>query len=177
MIEFHSQSGQDKWVYETLIEPGTRPPGTFLDVGCSHPFEGNNSATLESLGWTGVLVDWNLGMIEECRRRRRSPAIAGDAWHVDWRVLCSDNHLPLKIDYLSLDLDDANGEPSKVLHVLKSMFYFGLSFELMTVEHDEYRLGVGTRNDIRALLEKDYRLVAGDVTDRGCAYEDWFQRR
>jgi SAM-dependent methyltransferase len=33
--------------------------GRFLDVGCGHGFDGNNTLALEKLGWDGVMIDFN----------------------------------------------------------------------------------------------------------------------
>jgi hypothetical protein len=174
LFSSYSQSGQDIFVYDLLIKPHNYLSGTFLDVGCSTPFQNNNTAALEQAGWTGLLIDINAGVIEECRRLRKSPAIEADATTMDWRALCENHHLGQAIDYLSLDVDDVAGEQSKAVCVLENIIKAGLSFRAITCEHDRYRVGDSARNAMRVLLQSSYKLFAADVSDKGLEYEDWW---
>ena len=86
MTEFisHSQAGQDKFVYDTLVKPTNYINGTFLDIGCGFPIEINNTYSLEQLGWRGVLIDKDPGFVESCRQQRQSPVIEADATTMIW---------------------------------------------------------------------------------------------
>jgi FkbM family methyltransferase len=53
--EFHSQTGQDKWVSEAIF-PGVTD-GFFLDVGSGDGTANSNSKTLEQKGWRGICID------------------------------------------------------------------------------------------------------------------------
>jgi hypothetical protein len=173
-FESFSQAQQDVFVYETLVKPTNYLTGTFLDVGCYEPFEINNTAALERLGWRGLLIDINEEMVQKCREQRKSPAIVGDATAVDWRALCAQYNLGPQIDYLSLDLDDRRWRRSKAARVLKKLHKAGLSFRVITAEHDRYRIGDGARNAMRKILAPQYRLAVPDVTVSGLEYEDWW---
>lgn len=48
---YFSQSGQDKWVIETLR------PGVFVDIGAHDGVSFSNTYALERLGWTGLAVE------------------------------------------------------------------------------------------------------------------------
>lgn len=50
-----SQSGQDKWVVETLF-PG-KTDGVFVDIGAHDGVSFSNTYALERLGWTGLAVE------------------------------------------------------------------------------------------------------------------------
>jgi hypothetical protein len=172
-----SQSGQDQFVYARVVLDAKRRIGSFLDVGCSVPFAGNNTAALEELGWRGLLVDINPTAVEECRRQRLSPAVCADATQADWKRLTQERGLGPAIDYLSLDVDDVPGEPSKVVKALKNLLAVGLTFAVITVEHDRYRLGDAARDELRTILTPAYELAQADVTDQGLEYEDWWVAR
>ena len=145
-------------------------PGTFLDVGCGEPFFCSNTASLEEMGWRGLLVDSNRQAIMECQKYRKSPAITEDALMIDWEVVCREHKLGPMIDYLSLDIDDEEGQPSKIVTVLKNILASGLHFRAMTIEHDRYRLGDSARDAIREILLSDYNLISADVEN----FEDWW---
>lgn len=50
-----SQSGQDKWVAETLL-PG-KTDGVFVDIGAHDGVSFSNTYALEKLGWSGLAVE------------------------------------------------------------------------------------------------------------------------
>ena len=52
---YYSQTGQDKWVTETMF-PGVKD-GYFLDVGSGDGVDGSNSKLLEEKGWKGICID------------------------------------------------------------------------------------------------------------------------
>lgn len=45
--------------------------GIYVDVGCNHPIENSNTFQLYTLGWTGILVDANRQVIEQCKAIRK----------------------------------------------------------------------------------------------------------
>ncbi len=167
-----SQAGQDTFIYNRLYG---NVPGTFLDVGCNHPTLINNTVALEKLGWRGLLVDKDHEMVEFCKKVRTSPVVEGDATELDWARLWDEYYPGRVIDYLSLDIDDVLGEKSKTLVVLKNLVGSGFSFRAITCEHNRYLLGDESRNAIREfLLANSYELFAGDVSDQGLEFEDWW---
>lgn len=167
-MEFLSQSqvGQDAFAHSLIGNSGT-----FLDIGCGDQ-NGSNTLALEWVGWTGYLVELDHKRAEWCRQNRRSPIIEGDATRIDWG-LCSKR----EFDYLSLDIDDAKGEDSKIVKVLLDLLDSGFTFKVMTIEHDSYRIGNGTRDAVRAiLLIRGYALARADVKCKGNPFEDWWTR-
>ena len=185
MPEFvsHSQAGQDRWVYETLVRGQGITHGTFLDIGCAWPIELNNTYALEQLGWRGVLIDWNGACIAECRMlRKKTPSYAADATLIDWHefavapVYARDEELVLRpqFDYLSLDIDDQPDEPSKTVKCLENILAAGLTFRAITVEDDRYRLGDRVLVGIMELLAPSYNIFDLSVAHDGCVYETWW---
>ena len=174
MTEFisYSQAGQDKFVYDTLVKPTNYINGTFLDIGCGFPIEINNTYSLEQLGWRGVLIDKDPGFVESCRQQRQSPVVEADATTMIWG-----NDSGRVIDYLSLDIDDEEGKESKMLIVLRNLLAAGLSFRVITFEHNRYFLGDSVRIPSREiLLNAGYTRAMPDVATDGLEYEDWWTR-
>jgi hypothetical protein len=172
LFKTHSQAGQDLFVFDQLVAPTGYTNGVFLDIGCGFPIEINNTYSLEQLGWRGVLVDKDPEFVALCRQQRQSPVIEADATTMIWA-----NDSGRVIDYLSLDIDDEEGKESKVVIVLKKLLTAGLSFRVITLEHDRYHLGDGTRNATREiLLSAGYTLARPDVAHDGLEYEDWWTK-
>lgn len=165
----HSQAGQDAWAFDTLT--GSRAPvpssRTFLDVGCNHPVQINNTLALEKLGWRGILIDNDAYCVDLCRQHRQSPVYDADSTKFDYAAL------PIKdFDYLSLDVDAAT------LDTLRKILADGITFRVATIEHDGYRFGPGPRDAMRELLTAaGYKLERADVCHPGspnCPYEDFW---
>ena len=165
-FESLSQAGQDKFAYERIGNSGT-----FIDIGCGDQ-NGSNTLALERLGWTGVLVELDKKRAAWCRRNRTNLLIERDATRIDWGLTSKRD-----FDYLSLDIDDTKGEPSKIVQVLTSLLDAGFMFRVMTIEHDRYRIGDETRNQVRAICTAHgYKLAVGDVAHKGNEFEDWWVR-
>ena len=166
IMKSFSEAGQDLFVHSRI----SRTRGTFLDIGCNDPFWHSNSYALELLGWDGILIDNDPEMIARCRKERPcSLAIEADAHSFDWSVIPPyTRHL----DYLSLDT-----RPEDHPQILCNMIEHGLTFNIMTIEHDLYSIGPHVRDEIRTLLRSDgYRLEVPDVCVSGQPYEDWWVR-
>ena len=158
----YSQAGQDKWVYDRLGSSGF-----FLDLGCNHPIEINNTYALEEMGWKGFLVDSDEHCVRLCRATRFEQVYQADLSkpHDFWV------NLPSSIDYLSLDVDNST------LDCLKLIPFATHSFKVATIEHDSYRFGNGPRDAIRTImLEQGYRIAVADVAHEDCVFEDWWYR-
>ena len=57
-----SQAGEDRLMLDLFRRLQRNPlevPGTYLDVGCYHPFKHSNTALLNLAGWRGVNLDLN----------------------------------------------------------------------------------------------------------------------
>jgi len=155
----NSQAGQDKFVY---LITGQRP-GTFLDIGSSHPVKINNTYALEQIGWTGILIDSDTGVPEITKLHRTSEFRLCNAVQINWETV------PTSIDYLSLDVDEAS------LDCLKTIPFGKIGFRVITIEHDSYRFGDQRADEMRKILSSaGYSLIAKDVKLNGCTFEDWW---
>lgn len=164
----YSQAGQDTFVYRLLVKPENKLDGTFLDIGCCHPTENNNTYGLEQLGWHGVLLDQDSNAIKMCTASRVNPAFCVDAATWDYSAWSSKQSRPY-IDYLSLDCDHAT------LDILRSISASSSIFRAITIEHDFYRFGALPRTTMRQLLfAAGYDLLCADVSDRQLPFEDWW---
>lgn len=160
----HSQAGQDQWVYDTL---GHLRDGFFVDLGCSHPFDINNTWALEQVGWKGLLIDSDTAAITQCMKLRSATAYATDLLspHDFW------SWCPPIIDYLSLDIDEGTFE------CLLRIPLATLRIRCATIEHDSYRLGNKMRDSIRLYMSAcGYTLARPDVTHDDLPFEDWWVR-
>ena len=54
-MEFYSQFGQDKFIYENFFVDN--PAGFFLDIGAHDGITGSNTFFFEKLGWSGICVE------------------------------------------------------------------------------------------------------------------------
>ena len=166
---FHSQAGQDRFVFALLVQPTDKRDGTFLDIGANHPITLSNTYALEQLGRRGLLVDRDLHCRELCEATRKSPFLFVDAALVAWRRVLSDHGLGPAIDYLSLDCDE------NTIPVVCNFPWSDLRFSVITIEHDAYRFGDGPRNQQREILSKHgYDRLCADVHSEGCCFEDWW---
>lgn len=148
---WHSQCGQDKWVYDNL-----GPGGTFLDIGCGDPILLSNTYALEQVGWTGTCID-----IQHFDYSKRvAKFIHADAVNLKW------NYEP---DYISLDVDWV------CLQVLKNLIRDEITFKALTIEHNRYCKGDDIRNEMRTILfSQGYTLEKADVAFEGNEFEDWW---
>tara|TARA_R100001460_G_scaffold103447_2_gene148635 strand:+ start:2136 stop:2843 length:708 start_codon:yes stop_codon:yes gene_type:complete len=102
---------------------------TFLDIGCRHPVEKNNTLLLEENDWSGICVDIK-DYSEEFKEKRQSPFYQIDSTSDEFMELL-EKHFPEKIiHYISLDVDGAN------LQTLNNLLENGFRFVFMTFEHD-----------------------------------------
>lgn len=71
-IEFRSQTGEDLFLHELLAEerPGGRLDGFFIEVGGYDGYTFAATYALESMGWTGLVVEPVPELYESCLRRR-----------------------------------------------------------------------------------------------------------
>lgn len=154
-----SQVGQDLWVLEKL---NYKRNGTFLDIGCGHPIEGNNTYILErDYEWNGISIDRDTTL--------------QSSWVCNGRFLICCDCLEAKLlsppnihfDYLSLDIDDSQ------LAFVRIFPWDKIRFSVMTVEHDSYRFGDSPKDEIRDILHKSgYVIDRKDIGEK--RFEDWW---
>lgn len=164
----YSQSCQDLFVLMCL---DGKKNGTFLDLGCYHPTEINNTYLLESrYGWSGVSVDTDTSMTSLYGERVLTQVYNEDCIQIDFDKI-KNNFNSNHIDYLSLDLDPAE----VTLQCLKRIPFNEIEFSVITYEHDRYRFGDSCRNESREYLKNlGYEIICSDVKNCGHEYEDWY---
>jgi hypothetical protein len=86
-MEFFSQIGQDEYYIEKIIH--RRKGGTFLDVGAHDGIRTSNTYALEKyLGWTGVCIEANQELAEQCKvNRPGSHTIHAAVWGEEKEVV------------------------------------------------------------------------------------------
>ena len=168
--KWHSEIGQDAFAYDFC---GQRNMGTFLDLGSWHPWECNNSYSLEQLGWRGLLIDQDAAYERVCQMERKSPILISPAEAVDWKNVLPVYGFNSVIDYLSLDVE------GQELVVLKNLAKSGFEFRAITCEHNAHSHGAGPRNAQREfLLSQGYTLTHPDkTTGTGLIFEDWWTKK
>ena len=125
-IGYYSNEMQDVAALR-LLKNADSP--TFLDIGCRHPVEINNTLLLEENGWSGICVDID-DYSEEFKEKRQTPFYQIDSTSYEFIELL-EKHFPQKvIHYMSLDVDSAS------LQTLKNILENGFKFIFMTFEHD-----------------------------------------
>jgi FkbM family methyltransferase len=74
--KFHSQFGEDRYIYENIDLP---KQGVFVDVGAGHPSYLSNTYFFEKNGWTGVCIDAEPTQYELLKKERDN---------VEWAAIC-----------------------------------------------------------------------------------------
>jgi hypothetical protein len=160
-----SKEGQDK-----LVLTLNKEPGFFLDIGCADPVYGNNSFLLELLGWKGILFDYSRADIDNAHRYRVNPAVQCDAKTMDWSWILNEVKAPSVIDYISLDVDEANTT------VIRNFPLDKYEFKIMTYEHDRYNSGDNRKKAAEEVLSKypQYVRLLNNAKVQGLEWEDWW---
>jgi hypothetical protein len=165
-----AQAYQDLYVLSVLDK---KRNGTYLDIGCYVPKEGNNTHLLDSeFGWDGLNIDKSdfnfscggrTGRFVKCNATEPYPV---EAFEI------RDKLSPvMKIDYLSLDVDeDTNNALLPALVFAK--------YSVITIEHDLYARGIENQKYQRNLLRNHgYALHVPDVffpNNPQLVFEDWW---
>lgn len=137
----------------------------FMDLGCEHPKNGNNTYMLENKGWEGVIVDCRSDLFDLYKQTQRN-CICKLADLTDINQLndvCDTfiENFGTHIDYLSFDVDAAT------FKVIENFPFEKLSFGLMTFEHDVYQLN-STNKKRDAMLSRlaslpSYKRLVTDI--------------
>tara|TARA_R100001015_G_C4635178_1_gene203895 strand:- start:11385 stop:11999 length:615 start_codon:yes stop_codon:yes gene_type:complete len=160
-MNYYSKEYQDRCAHQLI---GGR--GTYLDLGSHHPFEGNNSAALEWLGWKGVSVDYQERWVKLFNESpRRNPCIQSDVTVSNF-IIDLRNIIPTKhFNYISLDVDEAS------IPCLKLLISSGYTFDFMTFEHDIYNGEEESKyrksESIKILHDAGYKMIFENVLTKG----------
>ena len=159
-----SQCLQDIFV---LIMLDGKTNGTYLEIGSSDPYIGNNTALLENLGWTGISIEIDNDLCRLFNNKRKNKCINIDALDYDYDSLTG------VIDYLQLDCDP----PEVTYEILTKLNFDTCNYKVITYEHDYYvDESKSFREKSRSFLKsKGYVLVLGNVAPNNTDnFEDWW---
>ena len=178
----YGQFSQD-WCVNRILDIDK---GFFLDIGAGvsdHDAElvlistMSNTYGLEKFrNWNGIAIDYDDVYIKEAKRLRSCSMICEDLMQTNINDILKNNNAPEEIDYLSLDVDDAQ---QKVFNELDFSSY---KFKIITYEHNIFRswdfLRGKTIHDDESrnrFKELGYGLLFGNVglTDEE-PVEDWY---
>jgi len=167
----YSQVYQDMFVLSML---NGKRNGTFLEVGGSRPYYGNNTALLEEqFGWNGISIESNQEFVNEYRNSRKTKVFCTDALKLNYKKLLQENFKDNIIDYLQLDIEPARN----TFEVLLSIPFDKYQFGVITYEHDYYvDVTKSYREKSRKYLKlMGYELVVNDISPDGLSsFEDWW---
>ena len=159
-----SQCLQDIFVL-TMLDGKTN--GTYLEIGSSDPYIGNNTALLENLGWTGISIEIDNDLCRLFNDKRKNKCINIDALDYDYDSLTG------VIDYLQLDCDP----PEVTYEILTKLNFNTCEYRVITYEHDYYADDTKLyRDKSREFLKsKGYILILGNVAPNDTDnFEDWW---
>lgn len=169
---FYSCERQDEFVYHVLAKY-LKDDGFFLDVACGHPLNASNTYVLEKYcGWSGIGFD--IGLSEEWYKYRISKFVQMDVLGEQFTNFLKDNVNNKIVDYISLDVDNAGKNYS--LQTLIRIINSGVTFKVMTLEHESFKTGNSVTDESRKILESlGYVLLFKDVCfNNGDPWEDWW---
>lgn len=162
-----SDQGQDIFARYIIDDDNNR---TFVDIGCSKPFQGNNTAGLESVGWRGIAID---SENYEGWSERKARHFVEDATKFNWDKL---GDFAFFVDYASIDVDAATND------ALANFIRHHMHARVITIEHDSYHRPVEFVREQRQMLwDAGYTLICRDVTlppgwalPTAASWEDWW---
>jgi len=166
-----SQLYQDMFV---LAAHNGKRNGTFLEIGGYLPWEGNNTALLETrFGWTGTSIEIVESWANQYRAERKTNVICADAVTADYNKILSEVAVNGIVDYLQVDCDPAK----TTFEILLTIPFDKYKFGVVTYEHDYFiDMTRSYREKARKYLEAlGYVLVVGNVGPTDFAsIEDWW---
>lgn len=139
-----SQAHQDKFALDVA---GQR--GTYIEIGGHLPRRRSNTYNLEvSCNWRGFSVEFDTQYKSEWDScpQRKNPIYWGDALKFNYKNALEDLGFPMHINYLSVDIEP----PENTFKALQKVISDGVSFDVITFEHDRYQ------------CKEDYHTIACD---------------
>lgn len=166
-----SQAGQDKFAYELI-----GPQGTYIEIGGHLPRRRSNTYNLEvCYKWKGFSVEFDTQYKSEWDNclDRKNPIYWGDAIKFNYKNALEDLSMPMHINYLSVDIEP----PSNTFKALQKVISDGVTFDLITFEHDRYQC----KEDYHTiaceyLIPLGYKVAVFDVWHKKPTrlFETWF---
>ncbi len=161
----HAKEGQDLLALKLCPTPGF-----FLDIGMGDPLDGNNSLVLEQKGWRGFMFDSQGHQVAASGRSRINTAIECDVTTFDFGGFLYLNDVPKVIDFISMDVDDANTA------LVKRFPFDRYQFKVLTFETDRYNGGDTRKRACEEALAPypQYVRLCDNVMVQGLEFEDWW---
>lgn len=157
--------------------------GYYVDIGAGNG-EGepcaSNTAWLEEIGWTGLLLEYMSNYCQEALRfRPKSLVVQADAFTVDYKKMFQELNVPKVIDYLTIDIDPTPQIQAPCVYALSLFPFDEYDFKFLTIEHDLYNPHGQYQKAVTEAFMKDkpYKLFAENVAlaFAGKKYlEDWY---
>lgn len=161
----YAKEGQDRLALHLIGQDGF-----FLDIGMGNPIDGNNSLLLEERGWRGFMFEAQGHCVADARSSRTNLAVECDATTFDFGTFLDKHQAPKVIDYISMDVDDAN------TILIKSFPFDRYQFKVMTFEHDRYHCGDVRKQACEEVLSRypQYVKLLDNALVQGLEWEDWY---
>ena len=165
-----AQAYQDLYVLAML---GKKTMGTYMDIGCYVPKDGNNTYLLDmEFQWDGISIDKdNFNFQSEPRRGHFVKCDATLPYPIEAFELRGKITPSGKMDYLSLDVDEATND------ALVPALIFS-KYSIITIEHDLYARGIENQDYQRKILSNHgYVLHVPNVHiphNPDLIFEDWW---
>lgn len=169
IVQNYSQVYQDIFV---LMALNGQKSGTFLEIGGSHPFKGNNTALLEqNYSWNGISIEIDENQAKLYKQQRPNiTVLCRDATEIDYKSLLKNYDV---IDYLQLDIEPSDN----TFKALLSIPFENIDFKVITYEHDHYIDRTQSYRDKsrRYLQSLGYILLVENISpDKHSPFEDWY---
>ena len=185
---YNAQTCQDIFVDKIL----NKNNGYFVDIGAgTGGLRGNpvgfysNTYFFESKGWTGIAIDYDKEYIDSVKDFRKCKCICSNLLIDNINEILEQNECPNLIDYLSIDIDDAQWK------VFNDFNFNKYKFKILTLEHNlfqsfdncsqnhtvEHKLKIYKEYNYyrEKLLSFGYKILWGNVTLNGYGpVEDWY---
>jgi hypothetical protein len=154
---YNAQACQDIFVDKILDKDN----GFFLDIGAGtggleahRPGFYSNTFFFEaSRKWDGIAIDYDKEWFDAVHELRRSKCLCEDLLKVDINQILDQNNCPQEIDYLSIDVDEAQRQ------VFSDFDFEKYKFKVLTLEHNVFKaFGQGLRFEDRTRILKEYAL-------------------
>ena len=157
-MQYYSDDRQDEFSANLLK---FKRDGYYVDIGSCASVGSNNTYFFESqLNWKGICIEIN-PIFNDSYKQRTCRYVNQDALTIDYEKLFEEENMPLSIDYLSLDIDEASVEALKKLPLNKYRFRF------ISIEHDSHFWGNIYKDEQREILKKhDYFLLGEDMLNQ-----------
>ena len=166
-----SQLGQESFVLWILNQ---KTDGFYIEIGASHPTNLSNTFLLESkFSWRGIGLEIDPKLTNYYNQNRSNLCLNLNAIETNYRDLFETQAVPMKVDYLQVDIEP----PKNTYLALKRVMKSRRIFSVITFEHDLYASKFNYFWKVRAfflLRLKGYTRCANNVSNGSAKQEDWY---